>query len=636
MILVSLPDGSTKQFGAPITVAECAAAIGPGLAKAAVAGEVNGVVVDTSYVLTTNASLRVLTAKDPESLEIVRHSAAHLLAQAVKILFPTAQVTIGPVIADGFYYDFAYERSFTPHDLELITAQMYELVAQNLPIVRHEMPREEAIDFFKSIGEHYKAEIIADIPTTEPISLYRQGDFVDLCRGPHVPSTGFLQAVHLTKVAGAYWRGDQNQATLQRIYGTAWLDKKSLATYLYNLAEAEKRDHRKIGKQLDLFHLQDESPGMIFWHPNGWIIYQTIKSYISERLKQNGYEEVVTPQLVDASLWKKSGHWDMFADNIFVVDLDDKHYVIKPMNCPCHIEIFKQKLRSYRELPIRLAEFGCVHRNEASGALHGLMRVKQMTQDDAHIFCTDEQIQQEALNFMRLVIEVYRDFGFNDIAVKLSTRPVKRIGDDELWDHAEEALAKALLETGLTYEVQAGEGAFYGPKVEFHLKDSCSRVWQCGTLQLDYSQPHRLGASYIASDGSRKVPVMLHRAILGSIERFIGVLIEHYAGKLPLWLSPIQVVVANISQSQFVYGQKIFADLQQAGLRVFFDSRNEKIGLKIREHTLKCVPYFIIIGDIEVASNTVKVRDLAGQDLGAMQIDEFIALIKRGIASFAK
>jgi threonyl-tRNA synthetase len=539
MPVITLPDGSQRQFANPVTIAEVAANIGPGLLKAALAGRVDGKLVDTSFLLDHDATIAIVTDKDPAGLEVIRHSTAHLLAQAVKSLFPSAQVTIGPVIENGFYYDFAFERSFTPEDLIKIEEKMHELAKADLPVSHQTISRDKAVEFFQSKGEIYKAKIIADIPADEILTIYQQGDFIDLCRGPHVPSTGKLKAFKLTKLAGAYWRGDSNNEMLQRIYGTAWADKKSLDAYLHQLEEAEKRDHRKIGKHLDLFHMQEEAPGMIFWHANGWAIYSQIKQYISQMLVDNEYEEIQTPQMVDLNLWRKSGHWDMFGEEMFTVKTaDDRQFALKPMSCPCHVQVFKQGLRSYRDLPIRFAEFGCCHRNELSGAMHGLMRVRQMVQDDAHVFCTEEQIQAESFKIIQLVINVYRDFGFNDIIVKLATRPDKRIGSDAQWDHAEEALAESLRQAGLKFEVKAGEGAFYGPKVEFHLQDSLGRTWQCGTLQLDYSQPDRLDAYYIAEDSSKKVPVMLHRAILGSLERFIGILIEHYAGKFPVWLAP--------------------------------------------------------------------------------------------------
>lgn len=632
MPVITLPDGSQKQFDKTITVAELAASIGAGLAKAALAGKVNGKLVDTSYPIEGDAEVRIITERDTEALEVIRHSAAHLLAQAVKDLFPSAQVTIGPVIENGFYYDFAFSRSFTPEDLRRIEERMEELVKKDFSVSRKVVSRDEALRYFKGIGEFYKAQIIEGIPSEETLTMYQQGDFIDLCRGPHVPSTGRIKAFKLTKVAGAYWRGDSSNEMLQRIYGTAWTDKKALETYLKNLEEAEKRDHRKIAKNLDLFHMQEEAPGMVFWHANGWAVYQQIKSYISQLLKENGYDEVVTPQIVDLELWKKSGHWDMFKEDMFTLELDEHRYAIKPMNCPCHVQIFNQGLRSYRDLPLRLAEFGCVHRNEPSGAMHGLMRVRQMTQDDAHIFCMESQIQDEALHFIRLLLDVYRDFGFNEIMVKLATRPDKRLGSEELWNHAENALAEALRHAGLSFEVRPGEGAFYGPKIEFHLRDCLGRTWQCGTLQLDYSLPSRLEASYIGEDSSKKVPVMLHRAILGSLERFMGILIEHYAGKLPVWLAPTQAMVISIADRQAPYVSKVTEFLRKNGIRAKSDLRNEKIGFKIREHTLQYIPYLLVIGDSEVEAEQVSLRTQDGQDLGKMTLDQCLALIQSAIA----
>lgn len=632
MPIITLPDGTPKQFDSPVTIAEIAASIGAGLAKAALAGKVNDKLVDTSFLVENDANISIVTEKDPAALDIIRHSTAHLLAQAVKELFPHAQVTIGPVIEDGFYYDFAIERTFTPEDLTLIESKMQELVKRDLSVKRSVMPRNEAIKFFNSIGEHYKAKIIEDIPENEILSLYQQGDFVDLCRGPHVPSTGKLKVFKLMKVAGAYWRGDSNNAMLQRIYGTAWKDKKALDEYLTNLEEAEKRDHRKIGKNLDLFHFQEEAPGMVFWHANGWVIYQQIKQYLSQRILEGGYQEVVTPQLVDLDLWKKSGHWDMFSEDMFTVEAEKRQYALKPMSCPCHVQIFKQGLRSYRDLPYRIAEFGCVHRNEPSGSMHGLMRVRQMVQDDAHIFCTDSHLQSESFQVIQLLLDVYRDFGFNDVIIKLATRPDKRIGTDELWDRAEEALAAALKNSGLDYEIRPKEGAFYGPKIEFHLKDCLNRTWQCGTLQLDYSQPARLEAYYIAEDSSKQVPVMLHRAILGSMERFIGILLEHYAGKLPVWLAPTQAVVMNITDRQAQYVEEITTLLKKQGIRAKSDLRNEKIGFKIREHTLQSIPYLLVVGDREVETQTLSVRTQQGADLGSLSIDKYIDLIKEANA----
>jgi threonyl-tRNA synthetase len=631
MPVITLPDGSQKKFAAPVTIAEIAASIGSGLAKAALAGNVNGKLVDTFYPIDTDSNIRIITDKDQEGLEIIRHSTAHLLAHAVKTLFPSAQVTIGPVIENGFYYDFAFERPFSEEDLINIEAKMKELVEKNYPVSRKVVSRQEAINFFNGLGEEYKVKIIKNIPSEESLTIYHQGDFADLCRGPHVPSTGMIRAFKLTKVSGAYWRGDSKNEMLQRIYGTAWKDKKALEDYLKNLEEAEKRDHRKQAKIMDLFHLQEEAPGMIFWHANGWTIYQQIKHYIADRITEQGYEEVVTPQMVDIELWKKSGHLDNFSNEMFTVEVDEKQFAIKPMNCPCHVQIFNQGLRSYRELPIRLAEFGCVHRNEMTGSMHGLMRVRQLTQDDAHIFCTDGQIQEEAVQFIRLVIDVYRDFGFNDVTIRLATRPEMRIGTDASWDKAEQFLAESLRSTGLDFEVRPGEGGFYGPKVEFHLKDCLGRMWQCGTLQLDYNMPERLGASYIAEDGTKKVPVMLHRAILGSLERFIGILLEHYAGKLPVWLAPVQVAVMNITDKQADFVKEITQELKKQGIRAKSDLRNEKIGFKIREHTIEHVSYLLVAGDREVESQTVSVRTQDGSDLGIMPISKFIDIIRTEI-----
>jgi threonyl-tRNA synthetase len=632
MPIITLPDGSQRTFDNPVTVAQVAANIGAGLAKAALAGKVNGQLVDTSYEIKDDVSLAIVTDKDPAGLEVIRHSSAHLLAQAVKSIFPTAQVTIGPVIENGFYYDFAFARAFTPEDLSRLEEKMAELVKQDLTVHRKEISRDEAVTFFRSIGEEYKAKIIEDIPQDETLTLYQQGDFIDLCRGPHVPSTGKIKAFKLTRVAGAYWRGDSKNEMLQRIYGTAWADKKSLEEHLKNIEEAEKRDHRKIAKTLDLFHIQEEAPGMVFWHSNGLIVYQQIKDYISEKIAANGYQQVASPQLVDLELWKRSGHWDMFSDDMFTVESEKRQYAVKPMNCPCHVEIFKQGLRSYKDLPIRLAEFGVLHRNEPSGSMHGLMRVRQLVQDDAHIFCTEEQMQAEASSFIQLLLQVYADFGFKDITVRLATRPAKRMGSDELWDRAEQALAQALTDAGLAFDERPGEGAFYGPKIEFHLKDCLNRMWQCGTLQLDYSMPGRLDAYYIDEDSSKKVPVMLHRAILGSLERFIGVLLEHYAGKLPVWLAPTQAVIMNITDRQASYVDEIANIFKKHGIRVKSDLRNEKIGFKIREHTLQYIPYLLVVGDREAESRAISVRTQQGTDLGNMPIEACIALIKDEIA----
>jgi threonyl-tRNA synthetase len=623
MPVVTLPDQSERRFDHPVTVAEVAAAIGPGLAKVAIAGRVDDKLVDTSYRIDRDCRLRIVTERDPEGIEIIRHSAAHLLAQAVKRLFPDAQVTIGPVIENGFYYDFAFSRAFTPADLAAIEAKMQELAEADLPISRKTMKREEAIAFFRGIGEEYKARIIEDIPIQEEISLYQQGEFIDLCRGPHVPSTGRLKAFKLTKLAGAYWRGDARNEMLQRIYGTAWPSKKDLQEYLHRLEEAEKRDHRRIGRQLDLFHLQEEAPGMVFWHPRGWTVYRIVEQYIRDVFRQHGYHEIRTPQVVDRSLWEKSGHWEKFAADMFTTRVENRDYAIKPMNCPCHVQVFNQRLRSYRELPLRLAEFGSCHRNEPSGTLHGLMRLRSFVQDDAHIFCTEEQIQDEVAAFMGLLFDVYADFGFNEVIVKLSTRPANRVGDDASWDKAEQALEHALNARGLEWELQPGQGAFYGPKIEFSLKDSIGRVWQCGTIQVDFSMPGRLGAAYIAEDSSRQVPVMLHRAILGSLERFVAILIEEHAGSLPVWLAPVQTVVLNITDRQSEYAHWVAARLSDRGIRAEPDLRNEKIGFKIREHSMQRVPYLLVVGDREMAERSVAVRARDGKDLGSMSVDDF-------------
>ena len=633
MPVIRLPDGTEREFDHPVTVREVAASIGPGLAKAALAGKVDGRMVDTSFLVQGDCKLSIVTERDPEGVEVIRHSTAHLLAQAVKSLFPDAQVTIGPVIADGFYYDFAFERSFTPEDLEAIENKMSELAKQDLQVSRKVMPRDEAVVFFRDMGEEYKAEIIEDIPAGEDISLYEQGDFIDLCRGPHVPSTGRLKAFKLMKVAGAYWRGDSRNAMLQRIYGTAWPDRKALKAYLHRLEEAEKRDHRKIGKVMDLFHTQEEAPGMVFWHRNGWQIYITIEGYIREKLRNHGYQEVHTPQVIDRSLWEKSGHWDKFRADMFTTHSEHREFVVKPMNCPAHIQIYNQGLKSYRDLPLRLAEFGSCHRNEPSGTLHGLMRVRNFVQDDAHIFCTEDQILDEVLAFTDLLYEVYADFGFDEVLVKLSTRPEQRVGEEVLWDKAEKALEDALEQKGLAWELQPGEGAFYGPKIEFSLKDCLERVWQLGTIQLDFSMPARLGAHYIAEDGSKQVPVMLHRAILGSLERFIGMLIEHYEGRFPAWLAPVQAVIMNIADRQAKAARKVEQLLKNQNIRASLDLRNEKIGFKIREHTIQRVPYLLIIGDREAESGAVAVRTRDGRDLGAMPVEGFIQGLNAEIAS---
>ncbi|WP_068637064.1 threonine--tRNA ligase [Thauera butanivorans] len=621
---ITLPDGSVRSFDHPVTVAEVAASIGAGLAKAALAGRVGGRLVDLSHRLDTDAELAIITDKNEDGLDIIRHSSAHLLAHAVKELFPDAQVTIGPVIDNGFYYDFSYKRPFTPEDLAAIEVRMAEIAKRSIPVEREVWPRDKAVEFFKSIGEHYKAEIIASIPQGEDVSLYRQGDFIDLCRGPHVPSTGKLKVFKLMKLAGAYWRGDSKNEMLQRIYGTAWTKKDELDAYLHMIEEAEKRDHRKLGRQLDLFHLQDEAPGMVFWHAKGWTLWQQIEQYMRRTLGEHGYQEVKTPQIVDRSLWEKSGHWGMYADLMFTTQSEKHDYAVKPMNCPCHIQIFNQGLKSYRDLPLRMAEFGSCHRNEPSGSLHGIMRVRNFVQDDAHIFCAESQVQAESAEFIRLLQKVYADFGFNDVLVKLSTRPDKRVGTDEQWDAAEAALAAALDAQGLAYELQPGEGAFYGPKIEFSLKDSLGRVWQCGTLQLDFNLPVRLGAEYVDEDNTKKVPVMLHRAVLGSLERFIGILIENHAGAMPLWLAPVQAVVMNISEGQADYAAEAAAKLRKAGFRVEADLRNEKINYKIREHSVQKLPYQIVIGDKEKAAGLVAVRARGGQDLGQMSLDSLI------------
>lgn len=627
MASVTLPDGSKREYEGPVTVAQVAASIGAGLAKAALAGRVDGKLVDLSHVIDGDAAVAIITARDPEGLEIIRHSTAHLMAQAVKELFPEAQVTIGPAIENGFYYDFSYTRAFTPEDLKAIEARMDELVKKNIPIVREEMPREEAIDFFKALGEHYKAEIISSIPAGEVISLYRQGDFVDLCRGPHVPSTGCLKVHHLMKVAGAYWRGDSKNEMFQRIYGTAWATKDEQKAYLEMLAEAEKRDHRRLGRELDLFHLQDEAPGMVFWHAKGWALWQVIEQFMRRVYQDNGYEEVKAPQLLDRSLWERSGHWAKYRDNMFTTESENRYYALKPMNCPGHIQIFNSKLRSYRDLPLRIGEFGQCHRNESSGSLHGLMRVRGFTQDDGHIFCTEDQILAECEAFTALVQKVYKTFGFTDIAYKVATRPAMRIGEDAVWDKAEHALMASLDALGIKYEVLVGEGAFYGPKIEYHLKDCLGRSWQCGTVQVDFQMPGRLGAEYVAEDNSRKIPVMLHRAILGSLERWIGMLIEEFAGAFPVWLAPIQCAVTSITDNQGAYAKDVAAKLHAAGLRVQTDLRSEKINYKIRELSLQKLPYILVVGEKEAQTGTVSVRARGGENLGVMSLDAFIERI---------
>ena len=627
MASVTLPDGSKREYEGPVTVAQVAASIGAGLAKAALAGRVDGKLVDLSHVIDGDAAVAIITARDPEGLEIIRHSTAHLMAQAVKELFPEAQVTIGPAIENGFYYDFSYTRAFTPEDLKAIEARMDELVKKNIPIVREEMPREEAIDFFKALGEHYKAEIISSIPAGEVISLYRQGDFVDLCRGPHVPSTGCLKVHHLMKVAGAYWRGDSKNEMLQRIYGTAWATKDEQKAYLEMLAEAEKRDHRRLGRELDLFHLQDEAPGMVFWHAKGWALWQVIEQFMRRVYQDNGYEEVKAPQLLDRSLWERSGHWAKYRDNMFTTESENRYYALKPMNCLGHIQIFNSKLRSYRDLPLRIGEFGQCHRNESSGSLHGLMRVRGFTQDDGHIFCTEDQILAECEAFTALVQKVYKTFGFTDIAYKVATRPAMRIGEDAVWDKAEHALMASLDALGIKYEVLVGEGAFYGPKIEYHLKDCLGRSWQCGTVQVDFQMPGRLGAEYVAEDNSRKIPVMLHRAILGSLDRWIGMLIEEFAGAFPVWLAPIQCAVTSITDNQGAYAKDVAAKLHAAGLRVQTDLRSEKINYKIRELSLQKLPYILVVGEKEAQTGTVSVRARGGENLGVMSLDAFIERI---------
>ena len=631
MPVIRLPDGSERKFEGPVTVADVAMNIGAGLARAALGGKVNGKAVDTSYEITTDVDLAIITDKDSDGLEIIRHSTAHLLAQAVKQLFPDAQVTIGPVIENGFFYDFSYKRPFTPEDLQKIEARMLELAKRDIPVVRSVMARDAAVEYFKSIGEEYKAEIIASIPADQEISLYTQDDFTDLCRGTHVPSTGKLKAFKLMKVAGAYWRGDSNNEMLQRIYGTAWAKKDELEAYLHMLEEAEKRDHRKLGRQLDFFHMQDEAPGMVFWHPRGWSIWQEIEQYMRNMFREYGYQEVRTPTIMDRSLWEKSGHWQNYRDNMFTTASENRDYAVKPMNCPGHVQIYNNSLHSYRDLPLRLAEFGSCHRNEPSGALHGLMRVRGFTQDDAHIFCTEAQVKDEVADFIVMLYRAYKDFGFNDVLVKLSTRPEKRVGSDEAWDRAEESLAAALRQNNLEYEVQPGEGAFYGPKIEFTLKDSLGRLWQCGTIQLDPNLPERLGAEYVDEDNTRKHPVMLHRAIVGSMERFIGILIENFAGAMPAWLAPVQAVVLNISDGQAEYVNTVVAELKKNGLRVDSDLRNEKITYKIREHSLQKLPYLLVAGEREMQTGQVAVLTRKGEDLGSMSVSAFIERLKNDI-----
>jgi threonyl-tRNA synthetase len=635
MISIRLPDGSQREFDSPVTVAQVAASIGTGLAKAALAGKVDGTLVDTSHLISHNADLSIITDKDAEGLEVIRHSTAHLLAYAVKELFPDAQVTIGPVVDNGFYYDFSYKRPFTPEDLQTIEKKMAELAKKDEPVQRKVLPRDEAVAYFKSIGEAYKAEIIESIPANEDVSLYSEGKFTDLCRGPHVPSTGKLKVFKLMKLAGAYWRGDSKNEMLQRIYGTAWAKKEEQDAYLHMLEEAEKRDHRKLGKALDLFHFQDEAPGLIFWHPKGWTVWQQVEQYMRRVYQDNGYQEVKAPQILDRTLWEKSGHWDNYKDNMFTTDSENRHYALKPMNCPGHVQIFRSSLHSYRELPLRYGEFGQCHRNEPSGSLHGMMRVRGFTQDDGHIFCTEDQILDECVAFTALLQKVYRDFGFHEVIYKVATRPEKRVGSDDLWDKAEQALIASLERSGCSYEISPGEGAFYGPKIEYTLKDAIGRAWQCGTIQVDFSMPVRLEAEYVAEDNSRKVPVMLHRAILGSLERFIGMLIENHSGALPVWLAPSQVSILNISEGQAEYAQKLEQNLKKQGFRVHTDLRNEKITYKIREHSMQKVPYIVVVGDKERDANTVAVRARGNVDLGVMSIDSLVERLHQEVASKA-
>ncbi len=632
MPTITLPDGSQRSFDHPVTVAEVAQSIGAGLAKATLAGKVDGRLVDACDLIGADASLQIITPKDEEGLDIIRHSCAHLIGHAVKQLYPTARMVIGPVIEEGFYYDIAYERPFTPDDVAAIEQRMRELIERDYDVVKKMTPRAEVVEVFKSRGEDYKLRLIEDMPDEQAMGLYYHEEYVDMCRGPHVPNTRFLKAFKLTRISGAYWRGDSKNEQLQRIYGTAWADKKQLAAYIQRIEEAEKRDHRRIGKQLDLFHTQEEAPGMVFWHPAGWTLYQNLEQYMRQVQRENGYQEVRTPQVVDRILWEKSGHWSNYAENMFTTSSENRDYAVKPMNCPCHVQIFNQGLKSYRDLPLRMAEFGACHRNEPSGALHGIMRVRGFTQDDAHIFCTEEQVKKEAADFIKLTLKVYADFGFSDIAMKLSTRPAKRVGSDELWDRAEGALAEALNESGLAWEYQPGEGAFYGPKIEFTLRDCLGRNWQCGTLQYDPNLPERLDASFVAEDNSRQRPVMLHRAILGSFERFIGMLIEHYAGAFPAWLAPTQAVIMNITDKQAAFAMEVEKSLVQSGFRAKCDLRNEKIGFKIREHTLLKTPYLLVIGDREVETRSVAVRTREGVDLGSMPLDQFAQLLAQAVS----
>jgi threonyl-tRNA synthetase len=637
MVQITLPDGSLREFPGPVTVAEVAASIGAGLAKAALAGKVDGKVVDTSHTISANAQLAIITGKDADGLEVVRHSTAHLLAYAVKDLYPDAQVTIGPVIENGFYYDFSYSRPFTLDDLAAIEKRMTELANKDEPVLRRVLPRDEAVSYFKGMGEHYKAEIIGSIPSNEDVSLYKEGAFEDLCRGPHVPSTGKLKHFKLMKVAGAYWRGESKNEMLQRIYGTAWTSKEDLQNYLTQLEEAEKRDHRKLGRELDLFHIDEHAPGLVFWHPKGWTVWQKVEQYMRAVYQDNGYQEVKGPQIIDKSLWEKTGHWDKYRDNMFTTESEKRDYALKPMNCPGHILIFKQGMKSYRDLPLRYGEFGQCHRNEPTGGLHGIMRVRGFTQDDGHIFCTEDQILAESVNFTTLLQKVYKDFGFTDIIYKVATRPAQRIGSDEIWDKAEHALMESLRASNCDFEIAPGDGAFYGPKIEYTLKDAIGRQWQCGTIQVDFSMAERLDAEYVGEDGNRHRPVMLHRAIVGSMERFIGILIEQHAGALPVWLAPIQVIVCNITDSQADYCREIAQKMQKLagnqGLRVDLDLRNEKITYKIREHSMQKPPYILVAGDKEKAAGTVAVRARGNKDLGVMSVDTFIELIQADIES---
>ena len=631
MVAITLPDGSVKEFDGATTVMQVAESIGPGLAKATVAGRVDGKLVDASDPITHDAKIEIVTPKDADGVDIIRHSCAHLLGHAVKQLYPDVKMVIGPVIEEGFYYDIFSETPFTPDDMSAIEKRMAELIKQNYDVIKKMTPRDEAIRIFKERNEDYKLKLINDMPEEKEFGLYFHQEYVDMCRGPHVPNTRFLKVFKLTKMSGAYWRGDAKNEQLQRIYGTAWADKKDLQAYITRIEEAEKRDHRKIGRQLNLFHMQEQSPGMVFWHPNGWTIYQVLEQYMRKVQKDNGYQEIKTPQIVDRSLWEKSGHWGNYATNMFTTSSESRDYAVKPMNCPCHVQVFNQGLKSYRELPIRLAEFGSCHRNEPSGSLHGLMRVRGFTQDDAHIFCTQEQIQEEVANFIKLTLDVYKDFGFDQIDMKLSTRPEKRVGTDESWDIAEKALAEALDSSGLEWEYLPGEGAFYGPKIEFSLKDSLGRVWQCGTIQVDPNMPERLDAEFVNENNERETPIMLHRAILGSFERFLGMLIEHYAGWMPVWLAPQQVVVMNITDKQSEACQNVVAELQNAGLRAISDLRNEKIGFKIRERTLERIPYMLVLGDKEVESGQVNVRTREGENLGVMSVADFIELVQKAV-----